>query len=499
MACADLVNRALTEMGEHCGDLERNSLCYGHPLIEASFATDSSADFNQPDDRVSLGSLKSVKSTGIDLDTGQWGVAVMNLGAHLPAAHAGPGAILLLVGDAELTHEVELSQIAEIGEPLRTATLGPTTLYAHPSIIAVVADQLEPETIVLVDAISGDGNWLRAVNNGGVSWAESDNLARLGAMDGLPEIDIGDAFALRYFTFESSTELPDCTEGEPTLVIQTPAELPAGLRVNGAEIRVNALVSFQQLHSNALGMTVHRGEVTTASGETIAEGNSVIGILGGSAILAWSGALTASETELARGERAQIALNRLARSNGWDEFGTEMRAGAIIHTVAYGDTLYALARIYDVPLDEIIAANTQSTALRLLVGEELLIPNPGSGFSGSSPVVTRSEPSPAQTQPTGPDCSGLRLTAPLDAATGLPSPYYWDGIPAATGYRINVFDHGSATQVGSFHTGANQTTVSISAGQLGIGGALQWEVIALVDGQSLCSTGLSAPLPHVSP
>ena len=422
----------------------------------------------------------------------------MNLGAHLPATHTGAGIILMLAGDARLTQDVEPARVAAIQGTVSTATLVETTLYAQPSIIAEPAGQLAPETIALVDAISGDGNWLRVVNDDRASWAESANLARLQAMDDLPAIDIGDPFALRHFTFFSSTELPECAEAEPMLVIQTPPDLPANLRVNEADIHIDSLISFQQLHGNALGMTVHRGAATTISGEIIAEGHSVIGIMGAGKILAWSGALPASETELARGQRAQVALNNLARGNGWDEFDTDMPAGAIIHTISYGDTLYAIARAYDVPLDDIVAANTQTSALRLLVGEELVIPNPGSGFAASSTVAVRSAPAPAQTEPTAPDCSGLRLASPLDMASGTASPYYWDGIPAASGYRVNVYDHGTGTLVGTFTTGAHQTTVSISAGQLRIGGALQWEVEALRDGQTICSTGLSAPLPHLS-
>ena len=498
LSCSGLIDQALTRLGEHCADLERNSLCYGHGQVEAAFSADYSTEFSQPSDRAPITMLTGVESSGLALDTATWGIAVIRLGAHLPATYAGPGIIVMLMGDAQLRHDVDLARIAEIEGALSTATLKRTTLYAQPSIIAESAGQLEPETIAQVDAISGDGNWLRVIKDDRAYWAESADLARLQAMDSLPAIDTGDPFALRYFSFASSTELPECAEAEPMLVIQTPPDVPANLRVNGADIHVDSMISFQQLHGNALGMTVHRGQVTTISGEIISQGHSVIGILGGGQILAWSGALPASESELARGERAQTALNNLARGNGWDEFDTDMPAGAIIHTVAYGDTLYAIARLYDVPLDDIVAANTQTSALRLLVGEELVIPNPGSGYAASSGVAVRSAPAPAQTESIAPDCSGLRLASPLDMASGSASPYYWDGIPAASGYRVNVYDHGSGNLVGTFTTGAHQTTVSISAGQLGIGGALQWEVEALRDGQTICSTGLSAPLPHIS-
>ena len=208
-----------------------------------------------------------------------------------------------------------------------------------------------------------------------------------------------------------------------------------------------------------------------------------------------------SDTELARGQRVQEALNGLARVNGWEENDPVMTVGDLVHIVVYGDTLYALARHYEVRVADIVAANNQLSPLRLFVGAELLIPNPGSGFGGAGPVTPAQPADPNAATPitAAPDCSSLRLTSPMSVAPGDISPYYWDGIAAATAYQINVYDHGTGTQVGSFQTNAGQTTISFSAGQLHVGGALQWEVIALAEGQPICSTGKSAPLPHVSP
>ena len=496
-ACVVLVARALDGMAERCADLPRDHACYGYAPVFASFAADSDPDFSGAGDRAPLSQLLSLKTAGLSAAGEEWGVAVLRLAAHRPATRAGSGVVLLLVGEAELIHDVDLTRLAVIGLPLQTATLMPTTLYAQQSKIAEETEQLDAEAIVLVDAISGDGEWLRVVNDGGVAWAESANLARLSAMDALPVIDTGDPFAFRYFTFSSTAELPACADAESMLVIQTPAHDGANLRINGADIHISSLVSIQQLHSSALSMTVHRGAVSNTAGETITAGHSVVGVLDGAGrIMAWSGALPASELELARGERAQVALNGLARSNGWEEFETEMAAGAVIHTVALGDTLYALARLYDVPVADIIAANTQAEALRLLVGEELIIPNPGSGFSAATTSAVRA--APVISQPKAPDCSGLRLTSPQRTVTGGASPFYWDGIPAATGYRVDVWDHGSGTHLATLHTDAGQTTVTISAGELRVGGALQWEVTALVDGQPICNTGRSDPLAHVS-
>ena len=121
-----------------------------------------------------------------------------------------------------------------------------------------------------------------------------------------------------------------------------------------------------------------------------------------------------SDTELARGQRVQEALNGLARVNGWEEYDTVMTVGDLVHIVVYGDTLYALARHYEVRVADIVAANNQLSPLRLFVGAELLIPNPGSGFGGSGPVTPAQPADPNAATPitAAPDCSGLRLTSP---------------------------------------------------------------------------------------
>ena len=501
LACAEVVDRALLEISENCQNLERDSLCYGYGNVAARFTSGfDAASFSEPGARAPLAALERLQTSGLELEAQTLGVAVMNLQAHLPNTRPGSGVIAMLVGEAALTNEVDPTLIQKIRDPISTATTKSATLFAQPNTIAEESERLPAGSIVLVDAVTSEREWMRVVKDDRVTWAQSDDLERLRAMDSLPVIDVGDPFALQSFTFTSATELPECAEAEPMLVLQTPAETDANLTINGVDIHIGSLVSLQQVHSNAVGMTVHRGSVTTAFGDTIMAGNAVIGIMGQTeegkpAILAWSGALPASETELARGERVQIALNGLARNNGWDEFDTEMVAGHVVHTVEYGDYLYAIARLYQVHVADIIAANGRSAGSRLYVGDELIIPNPGSGFGGLSTVTSAA---PEKTLPSGPDCSQLRLTSPRDVATGIPSPYYWDGIPAANGYQINVFDHGSGSQVGTFRTAGNVTTVNISAGQLGIGGALQWEVIALVDGQPICSTGKSAALAHVS-
>ena len=151
------------------------------------------------------------------------------------------------------------------------------------------------------------------------------------------------------------------------------------------------MVTIQQVHRNALSMTVHRGKVTTIFGQTVRQGESVIGILGQSAdgsalLLDWSGALPASAAEIARGQRAQDALNSLARVSGWGQHRTFKHPPAHIHVVERGDTLYSIARLYETSVASIILANIGAEPIKLYRGTELVIPNPGSGFAGHGAI-----------------------------------------------------------------------------------------------------------------
>ncbi len=503
--CEAIAAQALLNLSENCAALERNSLCYAHAQVEASFADDAKAQhFTAPANRAPLSHLQQVRSSAVDTEQRHWGLAIMNLQANLPQTRPGAGVIVLLAGDARLDHELELAQIDEIREPLSTAALRSTTRFSQAAKIAAELGQLQQDEIALVDARTRGGDWLRVVNDGTVSWVERDHLSPLQAMESLPIVDVAKPFAMQAFTFSSASGLPDCEAAEPLLAIQTAADVPANLTVNGVDIHVQSLVSFQQAHRNALSMTVHLGAVTTAFGNTVLAGNSVVGILadignGKTIVLDWSRPTAVSEAELARGHRLLEALNGLARANGWAEQDGKVSAGDRIHVVARGDSLFALARRYDVRVADILAANDGLASSPLYVGTKLLIPNPGSGFGGSDAASSETPATPlaTATESAVVDCQDLRLTSPLEAAPGGMSPYYWDGIAAASGYQIKVYDHGSGSLLGSFQTGAGQTSIRFSAGQLGVGGALQWEVIALAGSQPLCSTGKSAPLPHL--
>lgn len=399
-ACSETANEALSRISQHCADLEPNSVCYAHPLVEAGFADEAqSENFNSPSQRVSVTGLSRVRSSALDLEHGHWGMAIVHLGANYPRTYEGQGIIVMLVGAAQISNEIDPGRAPQVEAPLSTATSVETTLFKNPGIIPRPLDTVPVDQLLLVDALDDSGDWLRVVNDGKIAWVERKNVVRLNGMDTLPVIGLDTAHPFHALSLWTDPEFPACDQAEPLIAIQTPANLPVNLTVNGVDIHIEGLVTLQQVHRNALSMTVHRGKVTTVFGQTVRQGESVIGILGRTAdrdaqVLDWSGALPASDAEFARGQRAQAALNDLARVNSWRQHRISRQPPALVHVVERGETLYSIGRLYETSVAEIILANLGDEPIRLYSGTKLIIPNPGSGFAGHGSVpldATREE------------------------------------------------------------------------------------------------------------
>lgn len=106
--CSSFVNQALEQLSSNCGDLPRNSACYGYNNVQATFFDVLTPDaFAQPNDRVELASLQSITTSPLDTVTQEWGIAVVKAQANLPDALPGQAVTFLLLGDVQLTTGVE--------------------------------------------------------------------------------------------------------------------------------------------------------------------------------------------------------------------------------------------------------------------------------------------------------------------------------------------------------------------------------------------------------
>lgn len=516
VSCPALVDQALIAVGDNCADMGRNSACYGYNRVDATFTTEvQEGFFAHPADRAELTALETIRTAPLDTELDRWGVAVMNVQANLPNTVPGQGVIMMLVGDAEVRNEVPSTDATVMIDPISTATIQETSLHTSPSDAANIIETLPVNSLVLIDGVSPNLDWFRVVTDGTISWIAKDTVAKLGAMESLPVVGASYPTPMQAFYFTTGIGDPECNEAESMVAVQSPENIKIDLTVNGVDIKVGSLITFQNLDPTTINLTVHRGEVSTIFGNIIEAGQSALGVLNsdplaGEGIIAWSNSVPADPEDLFLGETAQKGINFVAQSNGWDERQIEetsqeeptTESGEIIHIVQAGESLYSIGRLYDASLPAIVARNGLNSPFTLFVGQQLVIPNPGSGFVGlpastaPQPPVEQPVEQPGQTLGT---CDALKLTSPLTSAPSETAPYYWDGVIDATQYQVKIYDQATGKLMATLNTIGNETTINVSPGKIGVGGAMQWEVLALKDGQVICGTGLSAPLTHSAP
>src|SRR5690606_30835167 len=77
---AQVVQAALTAAGDNCDGLGRDQACYGHALLAVTPTSSTSAfAFESEGDRVGLSEVQSLKLSGMDVDAGTWGVAMLSM------------------------------------------------------------------------------------------------------------------------------------------------------------------------------------------------------------------------------------------------------------------------------------------------------------------------------------------------------------------------------------------------------------------------------------
>ncbi|NPV66717.1 MAG: hypothetical protein HPY64_06190 [Anaerolineae bacterium] len=103
VACPALAAQALQLASDSCAGLGRDTACYGHSLVNATFREGQTGlVFAAPADRVALADLRALTTAPLDRQAQIWGVALLHVQADLPETLPGQAVMLLLMGDATL-------------------------------------------------------------------------------------------------------------------------------------------------------------------------------------------------------------------------------------------------------------------------------------------------------------------------------------------------------------------------------------------------------------
>ncbi|MBI1259660.1 MAG: hypothetical protein GC204_19505 [Chloroflexi bacterium] len=100
--CPAFVDRALDAVGQSCGTLGRNQVCYGNNSIDSQFHTPAVVHFARPGDRASVLDLEHLTTAPLRPQDRIWGIAVLSLQANLPENLPGQNATFIVFGDTDL-------------------------------------------------------------------------------------------------------------------------------------------------------------------------------------------------------------------------------------------------------------------------------------------------------------------------------------------------------------------------------------------------------------
>lgn len=240
-ACQTTVRDALRLVGSSCATLGSNEICYGNQQIRASLAADDIV-FNERGDIVAVSAIESLVTAAANPDTDEWGVALINLTADLPA-ELNENVRMVLFGGMTLEPEPQ----AQTDELLTTCTFESTiargtNMRSGPGTEFAIVDRFAPGESVEVYASSADGEWVRSARG----WMAAD-LGRLACQPGveLPSISqVSDAYTAPMQAFAVRIdETGQCENAPQGMLIQAPDNVVANVLVNGVELRVGSTAS----------------------------------------------------------------------------------------------------------------------------------------------------------------------------------------------------------------------------------------------------------------
>jgi uncharacterized protein YraI len=250
MDCPAIVEAALAATDAACTATGQDEACYGNHRVDATFweAGDELA-FSAPSDRVPLADLHTIRTAPLDMTSGQWGVAVLDVRANLPETLPGQAVRFLLMGDAALENGVSPGNVADLTTPVTATVNRGANLRSAPSTNAnIVGGASAGDTLSLI-GINGLGDWYEVALESGTAWVwgelvsaaeeDADALAALPMTEGRTRYGPMQAFYL-------TTGLggPTCVEATDALIISNPTGVDVTLNVNGLEVTLGSTVAF---------------------------------------------------------------------------------------------------------------------------------------------------------------------------------------------------------------------------------------------------------------
>ncbi len=495
--CTTLVEAALDAVADNCSNLDRNSACYGHDRLRATFFEPVEEDFfSVPSDRASLSLVSSIQTEGLDLENNIWGISVLNLQANVPNTLPGQNVTFLLVGDAQIENDVLADEAVPAIDPIEITLRADAPVFTS-ALEDTTQTVLEAGTRVLADAVNWNSRRVRILFNGTPGWIDRSAVNAPDILIQLPSITASSRTPMQAFYFSTGVETPTCNEAPSFISIQGAEDFVVNLNINGVDVRIGSLVVLRSSGDNRISISVIEGALQTVDGQIVRTGETLVALIDDeNRLFAWETLRPLNDTEIAAGALSILILDALGLAQEPTTQPTTTPvpsaqtgvcpglSGDQAYVVQRDDNLFQIARRFDTSISDIISRNEITDPTLLSIGQVLIVPDPCSGFVGLPRSTTTSGGASTTTSTCVP-------TSPLQGISHdeLIS-FYWDPTANASAYRLNIYD-ASGTSLRSVITTAGVTTAVglVSMPETRPGGQFQWDVQAFnADGSVSCTS-----------
>lgn len=268
--CPAIVEQALISTDEACMNLGRNQVCYGNQQVSAEGRRE--LQFESSGDIANLADIQTITTAPLDVESGIWGVALLNVQANIPNTLPGQNVTFVLFGDTTLVNEIDVAFEVQ----LHAISTGNINVRREPATNAGIVTVLQTNEAVTVVGRNNTGDWvLVQLNEGGTAWVFTSLLTIDGDIAELPLFDSAPQYTnpMQAFQFSSGVGASLCDEApQDGLLIQSPENITVNFLINGIEVQIGSTALIREVTESGMLQIINiHGNVTiSVNGESIA-------------------------------------------------------------------------------------------------------------------------------------------------------------------------------------------------------------------------------------
>src|SRR5258708_29943458 len=164
--CNQVLTQSQKNIASKCNKLDVNQVCYANKTIAVAYPDQGAVNpvaFAQTGDIAPLSTFKSITTSPLNLETGDWGLALLKVQATVPGATAGQAVTFILYGDTTVSGlGPSTNSTAAPAASCSATTQRATYLRAQPDLVSDKTQLLPAGTIANVTERLANNTWVFA-------------------------------------------------------------------------------------------------------------------------------------------------------------------------------------------------------------------------------------------------------------------------------------------------------------------------------------------------